>query len=49
MAQVSVSLGHAGTDMKELVRLGEKYASLEAALEAEMRFWEQAARGQEPT
>ena len=49
MAQVSISLEHAGTDMKELVKLGEKYASLEAALEAEMQLWEQAARGQVPT
>jgi hypothetical protein len=49
MTQVSASLEHAGTDMKELVKLGEKYTSLEAALEAEMQLWEQAAREQEPT
>jgi len=49
MTQVSISLEHAGTDMKELVELGEKYASLEAALEVEMQLWEQAARGQAPT
>jgi ATP-binding cassette subfamily F protein 3 len=49
MTQVSLSLEHAGTDMKELVELGEKYASLEAALEVEMQLWEQAARGQAPT
>jgi ATP-binding cassette subfamily F protein 3 len=48
MAQVSVSLEHAASDMKELVKLGEKYASLEVALEAEMQLWEHAARGQAP-
>jgi len=49
MAQVSVSLENAGTDMAELVKLGEKFASLEASLEAEMLLWEQAARGPLPT
>ena len=44
ISQVSLSLEHAGTDMKELVKLGEKFAALEAALEAEMQLWEQAAR-----
>lgn len=48
MAQVSLSLEQAGTDIKELVKLGEKYASLEAALEVEMQLWEQAARGEAP-
>ncbi len=48
MAQVSVSLEHTASDVKELVKLGETYASLEAALEAEMQLWEQAARGQAP-
>ena len=48
LAQVSVSLEQAASDMKELVKLGEKYASLEASLEAEMQLWEQAARGQAP-
>ena len=49
MALISESLEHAGSDMKELVRLGEKYASLEAALEAEMKLWELAADGHAPS
>ena len=49
MAQVSVSLENAGTDMAELVKLGENFASLQASLEVEMLLWEQAARGQSST
>jgi septal ring factor EnvC (AmiA/AmiB activator) len=44
LARVTRQLEEAGNDLKQLRRLGEQYAELEADLERQIALWERLAR-----
>jgi len=44
MESVSRALEQAGEDVDQVVRLGERYAALQEALEAQLTLWERLAR-----
>jgi len=44
MESVSKALEQAGEDVDQVVRLGERYAALQEALEAQLALWERLAR-----
>jgi ATP-binding cassette subfamily F protein 3 len=47
LAQVSEAIEQAGSDLEQVMRLGERYAALQETLESKLQQWERAAHGEE--
>ncbi|MFN2275353.1 MAG: ABC-F family ATP-binding cassette domain-containing protein [Anaerolineales bacterium] len=47
LTQVSEAIEQAGSDLEQVMRLGERYAALQETLESKLQQWERAAHGEE--